>query len=213
MNPWCYLFMRFWESGIALRNAWWLREFLTGLQQLCGLFFISFVTLESRLRQMPGRDITFLGAKVGDTWWWSIKGMTHCLNVMECMCLWSWEISCALWREPTPTTWRELGAQWNGTFPWVSATALIECFCWECSEMPDAWLCPASILISIHGSSGTILSGAECEMIKFTTKSTSVWCSDEIHITKFCIVWVAVHTQITPCILCVKPSNHTLFLL
>ena len=48
LNPSSNVVMRFLVSGILLKNAWWLREFQIGLQRLCGLFSITFVTRESK---------------------------------------------------------------------------------------------------------------------------------------------------------------------
>ena len=110
------------------------------------------------------------------------KRYSH-LNMEECVCLCSWGILCARWRGLIQTTSSELGGLWKGTCRFVFVTTLNVCLCWGCSRTQEEWRCLASILTCILGYSGTILNGAECEMIKFTTKSTNVWCSSEINIS------------------------------
>ena len=110
------------------------------------------------------------------------KRYSH-LNMEECVCLCSWGILCARWRGLIQTTSSELGGPWKGTCRFVFVTTLNVCLFWGCSRTQEEWRCLASILTCILGYSGTILNGAECEMIKFTTKSTNVWCSSEINIS------------------------------
>ena len=110
------------------------------------------------------------------------KRYSH-LNMEECVCLCSWGILCARWRGLIQTTSNELGDLWKGTCRFVFVTTLNVCLFWGCSKTQEEWRCLASILTCILGYSGTILNGAECEMIKFTTKSTNVWCSSEINIS------------------------------
>ena len=90
------------------------------------------------------------------------------------VCLCSWETSSALWRGLIPIAWNGLGDLWKGTCPFVSFTTRNDCLFWGCLATQDEWLCQVSILICILGYSGTILNGAGCGMIKFTTKSTNV---------------------------------------
>ena len=96
------------------------------------------------------------------------------LNMEEWVCLCSWETSYVLWLGLIPTASSVHGDLWRGTFRCVSLTTLNDCLFWECSGTQEELLWTVSIPIYILGYSGTILSAAECEMIRFTMKSTSV---------------------------------------